>query len=246
MAIYAAMIDRMDENIGRVLRSVRDAGETDRTLVIFTSDNGGCAEWDPHGFDGESGPNNVLHTGEELEQMGSGGTYHSVGSGWANASNTPWRMFKHFTHEGGIAVPLVITAPTTTSAGMVTAQPSHLVDLLPTILDATGVGADDELPGQSLLPLLTGESIAPQPLFFEHEGNRGIRDGRWKLVSLRDQPWEVYGIDTDRSEQTNLAASQPERVAELAAAWDEWAERNNVTPLPSDYGVEYLPAALGQ
>ena len=139
MAIYAAMIDRMDQNIGRVTADLRARGELDNTLVMFLSDNGACAEWDPFGFDVSSSPNNVLHRGDDLARMGSRGTYHSVGSGWANASNTPWRMYKHYSHEGGISTPCIVHWP----AGFqrrnaIESAPAHLIDLMPTIVDASG------------------------------------------------------------------------------------------------------------
>lgn len=111
MAIYAAMIDRMDQNIGRLVTNLRANGELDRTLIVFLSDNGACAEWDPSGFDGKSGPDNQLHRGADLERMGGPDTYHSAGSGWANVSNTPWRLYKHYTHEGGIASPGIVHWP---------------------------------------------------------------------------------------------------------------------------------------
>lgn len=107
MAIFAAMVDQMDRNIGRVIEDLRAKGELDNTLTLFCSDNGACAEWDPWGFDVRSGPDNVLHTGETLNEMGQPGTYHSYGSAWANTGNTPWRLYKHYTHEGGISTPCI-------------------------------------------------------------------------------------------------------------------------------------------
>ena len=242
MAIYAAMVDRLDAAIGRVFEHVRASGDWNDTLVVFTSDNGACAEWDPFGFDGESGPSNVLHTGEQLDRMGQPGTFHSVGSGWANASNTPWRMFKHYTHEGGIAVPLILRVPGGHEPG-VRRTPAHLIDIAPTVLEAAGVAADDSLPGRSLLPLTGGDDLGERMLFFEHEGHRAVRDGSWKLVALRGGPWALYDLAGDRIESRDLAATRPDRVASMAAAWDEWAAANRVTPLPDDYEVEYLPAA---
>src|SRR5678815_718146 len=114
MAIYAAMVDRMDQNIGRITADLRTSGQLQNTLIVFLSDNGACAEWDPWGFDGSSGPNNILHRGGDLGKMGGPGTYHSAGSGWANASNTPWSLYKHYTNEGGISAPcicLLYTSP---------------------------------------------------------------------------------------------------------------------------------------
>ena len=241
MAIYAAMVTRLDAGVGRVLGQLAVRGELGDTLVLFTSDNGACAEWDPFGFDVESGPNNVLHTVGELAAMGSPGTFHSVGAGWANASNTPWRLAKHFTHEGGIAVPMILSGPTVAAgaAGTVDHTPVHLIDVLPTLLDAAGAPADD-LAGRSLAPLMEGGDLPDATLFQEHEGNRAVRDGRWKLTALRDRPWRLYDLDADRAETRDRAAEHPDRVAALAAAWDRWAAANDVTPLPTDYNVAYL------
>jgi arylsulfatase len=256
MAIYAAMVDRMDQNIGRVLSDLDRQGELDNTLIIFTSDNGACAEWDAFGFDIKSGPQNILHRGDQIDRMGSKSTYHSVGSGWANASNTPWRLYKHFNHEGGIAVPCIIHWPAATeeAAGTISDSPTHLIDLVPTALSAAGapstgstttrseLSAPTALPGRSLLPLLQGKGIAATPLYFEHEGNRAVRDGRWKLVALRNQPWELYDMQVDRLELNDLAADRPALVRRLSAMWEQWAAANHVTPLPTDYEVEYLPS----
>lgn len=178
--------------------------------------------------------------------MGSAGTFHSVGSGWAGASNTPWRLYKHFNHEGGIAVPCIIHWPgrLRDDGGRIVDTPAHLIDLVPTMLDAAGSRAGsnvvDELPGSSLLPLLDGEALPARMLFFEHEGNRAVRAGRWKLVALRRQDWELYDMSVDRSEMRNRASERPELVRQLSDAWDGWAKRNHVTPLPDDYGVEYI------
>ena len=251
MAIYAAMVDRLDHNIGRILADLERRRELDNTLIVFTSDNGACAEWDPSGFDGESGPRNILHRGEQIEQMGLPGTYHSVGSGWANASNTPWRWYKHYNHEGGISVPCIVHWPALTSetAGSIDSTPTHLIDLVPTFLESAGATAGEHpapLPGQSLLPLLRGEPWPPRPLFFEHEGHRAVRAGRWKLVALRGAPWELYDLDTDRTELRDLSASHADVADRLSRGWDEWAAANHVTPLPAEYGVGYLPAAANR
>ena len=247
MAIYAAMVDRLDRNVGRLLAALEGRGETGNTLVVFTSDNGACAEWDPFGFDGESGPGNVLHTGAALAAMGSPGTFHSAGSGWANASNAPWRMYKHHVHEGGIAAPCVVRWPGRVAGpGRIDATPAHLIDLLPTLLDAATPGAagpPEPAAGESLLPLLHGEPLPDRRLYFEHEGNRAVRTPRWKLVALRGRPWELYDMTTDRAELHDRAAERPALVGRLAADWDRWAAGHAVTPLPENYGVEYVPAA---
>ncbi len=243
MAIYAAMVDRMDQNIGRVLADLKEANEFANTLIVFLSDNGACAEWDPFGFDVKSSNNNILHRGNELEAMGSAGHYHSAGSGWANASNTPWRLYKHFTHEGGISSPCIIHWPAGgVRAGAIDDQPAHIIDLLPTIADAGGAKYQGKLPlpGQSLIPLAQKGIRELRTLFFEHEGNRAVYAGDWKLVALRDAPWELYHISEDRTELHNLASQKPDLVQTLADQWNKWAKENLVTPLPEDYGVDYL------
>jgi arylsulfatase A-like enzyme len=243
MAIYAAMVDRVDQNIGRILNDLTKAGELENTLVLFLSDNGACAEWDPFGFDIKSSNNNILHKGEQLKQMGGPETYHSVGSAWANASNTPWRLQKHFNHEGGINSPCIIHWPAgNVRRGAIADQPTHLIDLMPTIVDAAGVNYTGKLKmvGESLIPLFQEEKQWDRALFFEHEGNRAIHDKNWKLVSLRDRPWELYDMTTDRTELNNLATQHPDVVQKLSTQWNHWAKENYVTPLPKDYGVDYL------
>lgn len=245
MAIYAAMIDRMDQNIGRVMDDLESSNELKKTLIIFLSDNGACAEWDPHGFDGKSSPNNVLHRDADIQKMGGPGTYSSVGSGWANASNTPWKLYKHYTHEGGIASPCIIHWPEKLKRrGEIEHQPAHIIDLMPTvneIAEATYPGKI-ALPGQSLVPLLQGEPQDTRTLYFEHESNKAILEGKWKLVARKQQDWELYNVNEDRTELVDLAARYPETVARLATKWEKWARENFVTPLPRDYGVDYLKA----
>jgi arylsulfatase len=209
MAIYAAMIDRMDQNIGRIAADLRAKGQLENTLIMFLSDNGACAEWDPFGFDGSSSGNNVLHRGAELESMGETGTYHSVGSGWANASNTPWRMYKHYSHEGGISTPGIMHWPDGFKRrGAIENTPIHLIDLMPTIVEASGaaypqrLGAREIFPmaGMSLVPVLRGERMPGRTLYFEHEGHRAVRDGRYKLTALRGEAWNLYDMERDRIE----------------------------------------------
>ncbi|NNE91453.1 MAG: arylsulfatase [Verrucomicrobiales bacterium] len=242
MAIYAAMIDRMDQQIGRVVADLKTKDEWENTLIIFTSDNGACAEWDPHGFDIKSSNQNILFTGDDLDKMGGPGTFHSVGSGWANAANTPWRLYKHFNHEGGINSPCIVHWPSmvdSETAGTFDRTPRHIIDLLPTFAQIAGVTTHDEtLPpaGESFF----SEAAPNRTLFFEHESHRAIREGNWKLVAQKDQPWELYDFSELRTEMKNLAAENPGLVKKLSTKWDVWAEENFVTPLPDDYGVGYL------
>lgn len=242
MAIYAAMVDRMDQNVGRVVDDLRKNGQLDNTLILFLSDNGACAEWDPHGFDGSSGPKNVLHKGDALAKMGGPGTYHSYGSGWANACNTPFRWYKHYCHEGGISAPLIAHWPKGIAArGKLRTQVGHVIDVMATCVEVsnarypTKVGdrAITPMEGKSLLPAFADRPLERDLLAWEHERNRAIRVGKWKLVALHGKDWELYDVEADRTEETDLAGKMPEKVKELSAAWDTWAKRTNVLPYPT-------------
>jgi arylsulfatase len=241
MAIYAAMVERMDAGAGRVVADLRAHGQLDGTLILFLSDNGACAEWDPFGFDGRSGPDNVLHRGADLDRMGGPGTYHSYGSGWANACNTPFRWYKHYGHEGGIATPLIAHWPDGIAAkGELRGPVGHLIDVMATFVEVAGarypakVSGHDIPPmeGKSLVPAFAGKPVERPLLAWEHERNRAIRAGKWKLVSVHGKPWELYDLEADRTELNDLAARMPERVKELAAQWEQWAKRTNVLPYP--------------
>ncbi|MBA4062449.1 MAG: arylsulfatase [Isosphaera sp.] len=241
MAVYAAMVDRMDRNVGRVVDDLRKNGQLENTLILFLSDNGACAEWDSFGFDGGSGPKNVLHAGADLDRMGGPGTYHSTGSGWANASNTPFRWYKHYAHEGGIRTPLVAHWPAGIAArGELRHQVGHVVDVMATCVELAGARYPEKVgdravtptEGKSLVPAFAGKPVDRDLLGWEHERNRAVRAGNWKLVALRGKPWELYDLAADPTESTDLAAKMPEKVKDLAARWDEWAGRTNVLPYP--------------
>jgi arylsulfatase len=243
MEVYAAMVDRMDQNIGRLLRALEETRQLDNTLILFLSDNGGCAEELRPGYSAFHVPKSTRQgtpvvAGNRPELLPGGPeTYQSYGVGWANASNTPFRLYKHWTHEGGIATPLIAHWPGQARAGALSPQPGQLVDIMATCLDAAGAPYPRErrgkavqpLEGASLLPALRGKKIARrQPLFWEHEGNRAVRDGRWKLVSRFPGDWELFDLKADRTETRNLATQFPERARKLAAAWDAWAARAQV------------------
>lgn len=239
MAVYAAMVECMDRAIGRVLDDLRTHRQLDNTLVLFLSDNGACAEWDPFGFDGSSGPRNVLHRGERLAEMGGPKTYHSYGSGWANAGCTPFRLYKHYCHEGGIRAPLIAHWPNGFPArGAYRDQVGHLIDVMATCVDVCGaeyparVGdtAITPLEGKSLRSAFAGQPLQREYLAWEHQGNRAIREGKWKLVARANRPWELYDLAADPVELSDLAAKQPDRVKQLAATWHAWAKRCNVLP----------------
>ncbi len=238
MAVYAAMVDRLDQAVGRVVGDLRRHGELDQTLILFLSDNGACWEWDPLGFDGVSGPKNILHTGGELKRVGGPASYISYGSGWANAGNTPWRLYKHFSHEGGIRAPFIVHWPAGLKArGELRAQAGHIIDLMPTLAAIGGAQNPTERNGVRVQPM-EGRSLLPafqnlpltrsEPLFFEHEGSRAVRDGRWKLVSPSGPAWELYDLETDPTEMHDLFASRPDQARALTALWETWASRCHV------------------
>lgn len=241
MAIYAAMIDRMDRNIGRVVADLRAHDQLNNTLILFLSDNGACAEWDPFGFDVGSGPKNILHTGADLDRMGGPDTYHSYGSGWANACNAPFRLYKHWAHEGGISTPLIAHWPKKIEGrDKIRNQVGHVIDIMATCVDVAGakyperVGANAITPaeGKSLLPTFADRPLDRAFLAWEHEGNKALRAGRWKLVATHDGPWELYDMEADRVELQNQAARHADKVKELASMWQAWAKRTKVLPYP--------------
>ena len=258
MAVFAAMVDRMDQAIGRIVADLRTHRELENTLILFLSDNGACWEWDPLGFDGSSGPKNVLHVGADLKKLGAPGSYTSYGSGWANAGNTPFRLYKHFSHEGGIRTPFIAHWPAGMKArGELRTSPGHLIDIMPTFVELAGAKyptarngtAIPPMEGRSLVPLFVSPSpslsVSPSPrlLFFEHDGSRAARDGDWKLVSLVGEKWELYQIAADPIEMNDLSATQPERVRTLAAQWHAWAKRTHVDIARDPFAATPAPTA---
>ena len=238
MAIFAAMVEIMDRNIGRVVEDLKKNNELENTLIIFLSDNGACAEWDPYGFDDNPYPTNRLYIGDELKEMGAKGTFHSYGTGWANACNTPFRLYKHYNHEGGISAPFILHWPKGTQRkGDIDRQPAHLVDLSATILDVAKASYPKTWNGKTILPkagislrpVLQGKPLPKRPIFFEHEGNRAVRHGKWKIVWTNfARKWELYDISQDRSEMNDLASKHPSKVQELSTLWHKWAETHFV------------------
>ena len=235
MQAYAAQIDRMDRGIARIVGALRGSGSLDDTLLLFLSDNGASDEELPkRRFEERTDvvPRGVRVGNTPAIVPGPPDTYASYGVGWANLSNAPFRLYKRWVHEGGIATPLVVHWP---GGGLVRGAVVHaqfqLTDVLPTILDALGVDPPS-LPGRSMLPALRGESTEPHALFWEHTGNAAIRVGDWKLVRGFAGDWELYSMELDRTELRDLAAGRPELVRELAALWEDWAERAEVIPWP--------------
>lgn len=251
MEVYAAQVDRMDQGIGRIIEALEATAQLDDTLILFLSDNGGCAEDLPEATTASTLADELqvaratTRTGEPVRfgndptvMPGAEDTYQSYGPAWANLSNTPFRLYKHWVHEGGIATPLIVHWPDGVRDAGVRHRPGQLPDIMATILDVTGATYPSEYNGHEIPPC-EGESLVASfasdveergPMFWEHEGNAAVRQGRWKLV--RDHPgaWELYDIDADRTETDDLAAQHPERVRRMEEQYRAWADRCGVIP----------------
>ena len=226
MALFAAMVEHVDRGVGDIVRHLDDTGDLDNTLIMLLSDNGACYEWGPYGFDERSRQGvTVLHTGDDLRKMGGPGTYHSYGSGWANLGNTPFRLYKHFTHEGGVATPFIAHWPEgIPNPGRWVRERGHVIDVMPTLRAAAGADYPSDFAGRTvqseegmnLLPVLNGKSLPARTLFFEHQAARGIIEGDWKAVWGKRMPseirWELYNLSADRAETTDVAREHPETV----------------------------------
>lgn len=215
MATYAAMVDRMDQNIGRVLATLKELGIEENTVVMFLSDNGGCTE-EPGGRD-------------DTQQPGLETTYTTVGPAWAVAQNTPFRRYKSWVNEGGTSTPFLVRWPGHVKPGSRTNRVGHIIDVVPTCLEIAGIQPKAPLEGSGMAPLLRGETMrAPAPLFWEWDGNCAVRDGKWKLVwdtLNREKKWQLYDLEADRTETTDLADQQPELVAKFTADYTAWAKK---------------------
>jgi arylsulfatase A-like enzyme len=272
MEVFAAMLDCMDQGLGRLVDSLKKNGQYDNTLILFLQDNGGCAE----GM-GRNGPFVARSNSPTLPPLakaylqpdmipkqtrdgysvrqgagvmpGPADTYIGYGQSWANVSNTPFREYKHWEHEGGISTPLIAHWPRGIPAarhGQLESQPSHIIDIMATCVDIAGAKYPNEVNGHtiqaiegvSLVPALSGKSVQrSKPIFWEHEGNRAIRMVDWKLVSKHPGDWELYDIASDRTEMNNLVSQYPDRVREMSGLWGAWAARVGVAPWPLDGGA---------
>jgi arylsulfatase len=268
MEVYAAMIDCMDQGIGKIVGQLRKSNQLDNTLLFFLQDNGACAEL--MGRTGNKQHPNIARPDkptfpplrpEVLNKIGSvpqqtrdgypvrmgpkvrpgpADTYVAYGRGWANVSNTPFREYKHWVHEGGISTPLIVHWPRGMLArGELRSHPGHLIDLMATCVDVSGARYPEKvggvaitpLAGTSLVPAFAGRPLPCRALFWEHEGNRAVRQGDWKLVAKGPGGrWELYNIVADRVEQNDLAARMPEKVKELAEQWENHARQAQVFP----------------
>lgn len=228
MAIHAAMVDAMDQEIGRVLSQLEAMNALENTIVMFASDNGASAEIMVRdgGHDPQASP-------------GSAATYLCLGPGFSNACNTPFRRHKTWVHEGGISTPLIVHWPKGISdKNALRHTPAHVIDFVPTALELAGVTKPEQWqgtpippsPGKSLVPALNKDiTIERDSLWWLHEGNRAVRVGDWKLVSTADGPWELFDLSVDRAEQNNLASQMPDRVHQLEKIWQQ--QTDNFTKL---------------
>jgi len=277
MEVYAAMVDCMDQGIGRIVDELKVQGELENTLVLFLQDNGGCAEGGAWlGREGEGATRASQPTMQPMEKdelqkdmvnkrtrdgypvrqgvgvmAGPPDTYISYGAGWANVSNTPFREYKHYVHEGGISTPLIAHWPNGIKRkNEIEHQAAHIIDIMATCVDICDADypvqfngiAITPMQGRSLVPTFSGHAIDRNSLYFEHEGNRAIRKGKWKLVTKGATGpkgnWQLYDMDADRSEMNNLAAAYPEIVQQLAQDWDAWSTAAKVRPGPFERKME--------
>jgi len=267
MEVYAAMVARMDRGVGQIVAELKKQGAFENTLVFFLQDNGGCAEdmgrgpninekWvarvtddrpmAPDELQPKIWPPMTARDGRPVRggptvMPGPADTYISYGRNWANVSNTPFREYKHWVHEGGISTPLICHWPAGIEArGRLCHDPGHLIDIMATCVDVSGAGYPTQREGHtiqpaegiSLRPTFEGKSLDERAIFWEHEGNRAVRKGRWKLVSKHPGGWELYDIAADRTEMHDLASQHPEKVQELEALYKSWADHCGVQPWP--------------
>ena len=235
MAVYAAQIYSMDLGIGRIVETLKQTGKYENTLILFLSDNGGCEEI----IQGVKTRHGEFKQGGTIPGIfpGAADTYASYGVGWANASNTPFRLYKKWMHEGGIATPLIAHWPAVIKNKKIISNTGHIIDIMPTLIDVAKTSYPAEINGRELLPL-EGISLLPaflgkksnqhDALYWEHLGNKAVREGKWKLVSVDKGEWELYDMEADRTEMNNLVKTFPETAKRLEGMWENWAVRANV------------------
>jgi arylsulfatase len=238
MEVYAAQISRMDQGIGSIVKALEAAGRLDNTLLMFMVDNGGChVEYLPDRtgdfLNKETREGQPITTGNlPLVMPGPEETWQSYGHGWANASNTPFRLFKQYSHEGGIKVPLIVQWPSVIEKGdQISHELTHIIDILPTMLDAADVEYPqafenrqiDPMDGKSLMPLLQGAAFEGHDyLCWSHAHGKAIRQENWKLVKHEEAPWELYDLEKDPIETENLSEDHPDKVHHLSQLFNEW------------------------
>ncbi|MCB1018390.1 MAG: arylsulfatase [Acidobacteria bacterium] len=242
MSLFAAMVEHVDRGIGEIVAHLKKTGQYENTAIMLLSDNGACYEWGPFGFDGQSRKGiTTLHEGEDLREMGGPGTHHSYGSAWANLGNTPFRLYKHFTQEGGVATPFIFHWPAgLAKTGGWVRERGHIIDVMPTLRALAGAPYPSDFAGRdvqpeegvSLIPAIQGKKLAKRPIYFEHQAARGVIEGDWKVVWGKRMPyeitWELYNLRKDRSETHDVADSHPGIVDRLSAMWRAYAERTGL------------------
>ena len=246
MEVYAAQIDRMDRNVGNILDTLHRTGQDQNTLILFMADNGACAENLAEGKLNNNCPKQTrdgrpMRSGNAPSIMPGGeDTFASYGIAWANASNTPFRRYKHWVHEGGIATPLIARWPAGIKGrGSLIHQSGHNIDVMATCVDIAGAHYPQShegvpilpMEGRSLTPAFHGKMIVRSDAFYwEHEGNRAMVDGRYKLVSRFPDRWELYDLEADRCEMHDLAQLDASRLESMIARYNTWMKRCNVLP----------------
>ena len=268
MEVYAAMVDRMDQGIGKIIQSLKNQGQYENTLILYMQDNGGCQEAYGRNTKGplvERKAKGEAMAADEIQydmtpkksrngypmrrghvMPGPADTAIGYGLNWANVSNTPFRMYKHYVHEGGISTPLIAHWPAGIKAkNQLRHTPSHLIDIMSTCVDLAKANYPSEfkekaisaMEGKSLVPVFEGKELQREYLLWEHEGNRALRIGDWKIVAKgkhgqNDVKWELYDLSKDRSEVNDLAKQNPEKLASMIKFWTHQAERTQITPWP--------------
>lgn len=247
MAIFAAMVEGVDHGVGQIINHLKHTNDFENTLILFLSDNGACYEWGPFGFDGRSRlGTTTLRTGDQLREIGGRGTHQSYGSAWANLGNTPFRLYKHFTHEGGISTPMIAhwTEGIKKNSNWVR-EPAHVMDIMPTLIEVAGATYPQSLDGNqitpvegtSLLPAMNGEQLPERAIGFDHQAAHAFRKGDWKAVYAKRMPhelkWELYNLAEDRCEMNNLAEVYPVRLQKMVSEWEDWARHVGVIWEPS-------------
>ncbi len=242
MSVFAAMVESVDQGVGEIVEHLKSTDDFENTLILFLSDNGACYEWGPFGFDGTSRKGTtILRTGDDVREIGGRGTHQSYGSAWANLGNTPFRLYKHFTHEGGISTPFIAHWPQGIGQpDRWNRDPAHVMDILPTLVDVSGAQYPAALHGKkitpvegvSLLPAMRGDQLTERTIGFDHQEAHALRQGEWKAVFSKRMPhelkWELYNLANDRCEMHDLAAQYPERVNAMVADWEKWARHVGV------------------
>lgn len=257
MEVHAAMIDRMDQNIGKLITYLKETGQYENTAFFFLSDNGAAGEDVSRTFRSSQANASVSNEiGANFDEQGAVGTaesYYSITHRWAYTANTPFSYWKTFPYEGGISSPFIASYPGNFTENKVVTGRGHLIDILPTILEITQSNYPSEYKGNQILPL-AGKSLMPyltdkaetkrETLFFERGGNKAVRAGQWKLLTLKGKEnWKLYDLSKDRGETTDVAQQHPEIVLLLIKAYHDWAEAHQVTN--TDSLLQTVPAAKG-